>query len=195
MADKKTEKDSKILDFELAKFVQPDTTKQVGDDQKKVGKMLGRLITLVVIITIMIVVIMIVKNKKVVKITTSYLDKLSKEKAVAKKVAIPATLTWKKKAGQYGADPDMRFGGPYPVIITQDSEENFCFTLRGEKSEANFYGKKKGGVIEGWWKQPIPQSFGNWRLEKDPDDPNLYKGVITDPILKEGVNSELRIEF
>lgn len=130
-------------------------------------------------------------------ITPIYIGK--KDGVKGKKVAIHATLTWTKKPDQYGADPSMRWGGPYKVLITQNSEEengNFCFTLHGAESDANFYGKKKkGGVIEGWWEQPAPRSGGKWRLEKDPNDSNLYKGIITDPSLPEGVDTELRIKF
>lgn len=108
---------------------------------------------------------------------------------------ISAVCGWKKKPAQYGYNPSERTGGPYDTVITKDDNNNFCFTVSTGGSIGHFYGKKKNGMIEGWWEQTNPRSGGKFNLRKDTGDPTLYTGTITDPSLLEGMYFELRVRY
>lgn len=125
-----------------------------------------------------------------------------KEGGEIKKIILKqASFSWKKKPHQYGYDPKQRFGGPYDVVITKDDDPevidpSFCFTVKHNKGDARFYGKKKkSGIIEGWWEQKNPRSGGKWTLKKNSNDPNLYEGNLTDQYLLDGVDTELRLKY
>ena len=124
----KSEGDFKKVDLSLSKFAEPpDVSKVVREAQptiEVVGKIIKVLKKIFIWVGLIVLIIFLATNKPLQEKTLSVFDNVRKGSVSG---GVEATLKWWKDPSVYGANPELRSGGPFSakIIIRNDSVLKF----------------------------------------------------------------------
>ncbi|MEK7157891.1 MAG: hypothetical protein AAB688_02310, partial [Patescibacteria group bacterium] len=196
----KSEGDFKKVDLSLSKFAEPpDVSKVVREAQptiEVVGKIIKVLKKIFIWVGLIVLIIFLATNKPLQEKTLSVFDNVRKGSVSG---GVEATLKWWKDPSVYGANPELRSGGPFSakIIIRNDSVLKFDMYYEardGSRQKSSFKGEKNSfGRFEGTWSQRYPEDGGDWYLKQDSNNPRLFVGKYSDKS-GEWINFSLRID-